>query len=69
MKIEELIDKGDRDGVKREIRHSTSLIVVKDENLDVHLSPVVWKNAPVQAGIFDDPSASAPGLTVLEETR
>ena len=35
----------DQDGVKREIRHSVSLIVVKDENLDVHLTPVVWRKA------------------------
>lgn len=59
----------DQDGVKREIRNSVSLIVVKDENLDVHLSPIVWKNAPVQASLLDGPESIGPGMTVLEETR
>ena len=58
----------DQDGVKREIRHSVSLIVVKDENLDVHLSPVTWNNAAVQTGLFDGESP-ALGMTVGEETR
>lgn len=38
--------------MKREIRHSVSLIVVKDENLDVHLSPVVWNNVATQDDLF-----------------
>ena len=58
----------DQDGVKREIRHSVSLIVVKDENLDVHLTPVVWRNVATQGDLL---SAAAPevGMTVKEETR
>ncbi len=58
----------DQDGVKREIRHSVSLIVVKDENLDVHLTPVVWRNVASQGDLL---SAAAPevGMTVKEETR
>lgn len=56
----------DQDGVKREIRHSVSLIVVKDENLDVHLSPVVWNNAPVQTDLLSN-ETPAVGMTVLEE--
>ena len=58
----------DQDGVKREIRHSVSLIVVKDENLDVHLSPITWNNAAVQTGLFDG-EAPKLGMTVGEETR
>lgn len=58
----------DQDGVKREIRHSVSLIVVKDENLDVHLSPVTWNNAAVQTGLFDG-EAPTLGMTVGEETK
>ena len=58
----------DQDGVKREIRHSVSLIVVKDENLDVHLSPVTWNNAAVQTGLFEG-DAPALGMTVGEETK
>ncbi|MCQ2393959.1 MAG: hypothetical protein MJ249_06690 [Kiritimatiellae bacterium] len=58
----------DQDGVKREIRHSVSLIVVKDENLDVHLSPIVWNNVPTQ-GVLLGESGSAPGMEIREETR
>ena len=58
----------DQDGVKREIRHSVSLIVVKDENLDVHLTPVVWRNVATQGDLL---SAVAPevGMTIKEETK
>ena len=58
----------DQDGVKREIRHSVSLIVVKDENLDVHLTPVVWRNVASQGDLL---SAAAPevGMTIKEETK
>ena len=58
----------DQDGVKREIRHSVSLIVVKDENLDVHLSPVVWRNVATQGTLFGG-DAPAVGMTVQEETK
>ncbi|MBR3085677.1 MAG: AAA family ATPase [Kiritimatiellae bacterium] len=58
----------DQDGVKREIRHSVSLIVIKDENLDVHLTPVVWRNEPTQGSLLGEPSPE-PGMTVEEETK
>ena len=58
----------DQDGVKREIKHSVSLIVIKDENLDVHLTPVVWRNVPAQADLLGDTSPEI-GMTVKEETR
>ncbi|MCF7791786.1 MAG: hypothetical protein K9M56_07295 [Victivallales bacterium] len=34
----------DQDGVRKEISHSTSLLIVKDINYDVHLYPFHWKN-------------------------
>ena len=58
----------DQDGVKREIRHSVSLIVVKDENLDVHLTPVVWRNTPTQGDLLGG-DTPANGMTVGAETR
>ena len=58
----------DQDGVKREIRHSVSLIVIKDENLDVHLTPVVWRNVPTQASLIGE-SSPEPGMTILKETE
>jgi hypothetical protein len=58
----------DQDGVKREIKHSVSLIVIKDENLDVHFTPVVWRNVPAQADLLSDTSPEI-GMTIKEETR
>ena len=34
----------DQDGVRREVRHSTTLLVKKDPNYDIHLYPFHWKN-------------------------
>ena len=56
----------DQDGVKREIKHSVSLIVIKDENLDVHLTPVVWRNVPAQGNLLGEFSPEI-GMTVREE--
>ena len=58
----------DQDGVKREIRHSVSLIVVKDENLDVHLHPVEWRNVPAQTDLLGGASPEV-GMVVKEETK
>ena len=53
--------------MKRKIRHSVSLIVVKDENLDVHLHPVEWRNIASQGDLLggDHPVV---GMIVKEET-
>lgn len=60
----------DQDGVKREIRHSVSLIVIKDQNLDVHLSPIVWTNDSVQTSLFEsEEERGKGGLKVLGETE
>jgi len=59
----------DQDGVKREIRHSVSLIVVKDENLDVHLRPIIWTNVATQSDLFGESTGPAPGMQVMEETK
>lgn len=59
----------DQDGVKREISHSVSLIVIKDENLDVHLSPIVWRNVNTQGDFFGTPTDSDVGMKVLAETN
>ena len=34
----------DQDGVRREVRNSTTLLVKKDRDFDVHLYPFHWKN-------------------------
>ena len=58
----------DQDGVKREIKHSVSLIVVKDENLDVHLSPIVWRNVATQSDLLGSATPEV-GMTVMEERK
>ena len=39
-----LITSPDQDGVKREIRHSTTVLIVKDEKYNVHLYPFFYEN-------------------------
>ena len=34
----------DQDGVRRDIRNSTTLLVKKDTNYDIHLYPFHWQN-------------------------
>ena len=58
----------DQDGAKREIKHSVSLIVVKDENLDVHLSPIVWRNVATQGDLLGGDTPDV-GMTVMEEAK
>ncbi len=51
----------DQDGVRREVRNSTTLLVKKDSNYDIHLYPFQWEN-PVnrQIGLFDRPEKEQP---------
>ena len=51
----------DQDGVRREVRHSTTLLVKKDINFDIHLYPFHWQN-PVnrQISLFDQPGDEKP---------
>lgn len=44
--IQLLVASPDQDGVKREIKYSTTLLVVKDKGYDVHLYPFQWENDP-----------------------
>ncbi len=44
----------DQDGVRQEVRNSTTLLVKKDVNYDVHLFPFHWKNpANRQTSLFE----------------
>ncbi len=47
----------DQDGVRQEVRNSTTILVKKDARYDVHLYPFHWVN-PVnrQMGLFDQPA-------------
>ena len=47
----------DQDGVRQEVRNSTTILVKKDARYDVHLYPFHWVN-PLgrQMGLFDQPA-------------
>jgi len=46
----------DQDGVKREIDYSTTVLIVKDANYDVHTYKFDWKNpeVPAQVDLFEE---------------
>ena len=48
----------DLDGVKKEVAYSTTILVVKDKNCDVHLFYYNFKNPP-QTSLLDDSQESA----------
>ncbi|MEA3470073.1 MAG: SbcC/MukB-like Walker B domain-containing protein [Thermodesulfobacteriota bacterium] len=51
----------DQDGVRREVKHSTTLLVKKDTNFDIHLYPFHWQNpANQQVGLFDQEKPVKP---------
>ncbi|NLN01935.1 MAG: AAA family ATPase [Lentisphaerae bacterium] len=50
----------DQDGVKKEVPHSTSVLVVKDERFNVHLYPVHWDNTQRQLDMLE-PAAADEG--------
>ena len=53
----------DQDGVRQEVRHSTTLLVKKDVNHDIHLYPFHWRNpANRQMDLFTRNTAEKPVL-------
>jgi hypothetical protein len=52
----------DQDGVRQEISYSTTLLVKKDLNFDVHLFPYHWENPDniKQVSLFDQPKETKP---------
>ena len=44
LELQLFIASPDQDGVRQEVRNSTTLLVKKDTNYDVHLFPFHWKN-------------------------
>lgn len=51
----------DQDGVRREVEHSTTLLVKKDSDFNVHLYPFHWQNpANQQIGLFEQNSTDKP---------
>ncbi|MBW2659902.1 MAG: hypothetical protein JRC87_10000 [Deltaproteobacteria bacterium] len=51
----------DQDGVRREVKHSTTLLVKKDSDFNVHLYPFHWQNpANRQLDLFDQNDTAKP---------
>ncbi len=51
----------DQDGVRREVGHSTTLLVKKDSDFNVHLYPFHWQNpANQQMDLFSQDSSPKP---------
>lgn len=69
LQLQLFVASPDQDGVKKEIPHSTSALVIKDGKFNVHLYPVHWNNTLKQQSLLD-PEANAQGPLVFEgETR
>ncbi|MEW6520787.1 MAG: SbcC/MukB-like Walker B domain-containing protein [Thermodesulfobacteriota bacterium] len=54
----------DQDGVRQEVSYSTTILIKKDTNFDVHLYPYHWENPNIikQPGLFDEPTQPHPVL-------
>ena len=51
----------DQDGVRQEVKHSTTVLVKKDSNFDVHLYPFHWRNpAKQQIDLFGKSKPDTP---------
>ncbi len=53
LELQLFVASPDQDGVKKEIAHSTSILVVKDSRYNVHLYPYHWSAAPKQLNLLD----------------
>lgn len=57
----------DQDGVRQEVRNSTTLLVKKDTNYDVHLFPFHWKNPSNRQMSILDPTPKEPEIAFGDE--
>jgi energy-coupling factor transporter ATP-binding protein EcfA2 len=62
LNLQLMVASPDQDGVRREVGYSTTLLVKKDLNNDVHLYPYHWQNPGNvrQIGLFDVPAELQP---------
>jgi len=63
LELQLFIASPDQDGVRQEVRNSTTLLVKKDTNYDVHLFPFHWKNPSNRQMSLLEP---APKETIVE---
>jgi DNA repair exonuclease SbcCD ATPase subunit len=59
----------DQDGVKREIPHSTSVLVVKDAQYNVHLYDFHWTSGPKEQNFLEPATLAAPEINFGPERR
>ena len=59
----------DQDGVKREIPHSTSVLVVKDAQYNVHLHDFHWTSGPKEQNFLDASTLADPNIAFGAERK
>jgi DNA repair exonuclease SbcCD ATPase subunit len=59
----------DQDGVKREIPHSTSVLVVKDAKYNVHLHDFHWASGPKEQNFFESATMQPAPITFGAERK
>ena len=69
LKLQLFVASPDQDGVKKEIPHSTSVLVVKDPYFNVHLYPVHWDNTLKQQSLIDLGANATEPIEFARETR
>lgn len=69
LKLQLFVASPDQDGVKKEIPHSTSVLVVKDKDFDVHLYPYHWDNTLKQQNLLNPESNIDTPIAFDHETR
>ena len=63
-----LVASPDQDGVRKEVPRSTTILVVKDAEYDVHLYPFHWDNPPEkQVNLFDEQEDEGAAVTFGDE--
>ncbi|WP_419174429.1 ATP-binding protein [Desulfosediminicola sp.] len=67
LQLQLFIASPDQDGVRREVRNSTTILVKKDTNYDVHLFPFHWKNPSNTQMSLLDPQPSKVEVGFGEE--
>ncbi len=69
LKLQLFVASPDQDGVKKEIPHSTSVLVVKDKDFNVHLYPYHWDNTLKQQNLLEPETNLDAPIAFEQETR
>jgi len=69
LKLQLFVASPDQDGVKKEIAHSTSVLVVKDDAYNVHLYPYHWNNTLKQQDLLEPEEDFDAPIAFVKETE